>query len=428
MVRNPNFIQRMRSARNGYLVTVALLAAVLIFVTPAVAAGFKAYVGNFKDNTISVIDLESKRVTATIPIPPGPHGIIITPDNRWVYVASDGTSTVSVIDTATDKLVENIEVGKNPHGVAVTRDGKYVLVGIYDTDSVAFIDTATRKVIGSVAVGKPHNIAIHPNGRVAYVGSQVPGKLSLAVIDLASRKLTENVALEKTPRGLEFDPNGRRLYITQAGIDSVVVVDPANNKAVAEIPVGVSPHYANFTPEGKHGLTAVQGPSLLAVFNPQTNVVEQSIKVGSRPHWVAGGPEGKTALTTNEDSNDVSIIDLENGTVTNIPVGNAPRKIAVQTAVARQQSSTRRVTINGFAFMPTLLELNFGETVTWVNDDGAPHSIAVTNRATSDTVMPGSSYSANFDLPGDYDYLCSIHPYMTGKVTVSERRPASVVR
>ncbi len=301
---------------------------------------------------------------------------------------------VSVIDTATDKLVENIEVGKNPHGVAVTPDGKYVLVGVYDTDSVAFIDTATRKVIGAVPVGKPHNIAIHPNGRVAYAGSQVPGKFSLAVIDLASRKLTENVALEKTPRGLEFGPNGRRLYITQAGVDSVVVLDPANNKAVAEIPVGVSPHYANFTPEGKRGLTAVQGPSLLVVFNPQTNVVEKSIKVGSRPHWVVSGPEGKTALTSNEDSNDVSIVDLESGAVTNIPVGNAPRKIVAQTAAARQRSSSRRVTITGFAFMPALLELSPGETVTWVNDDGAPHSVAVKNGPASDTLMPGSSYGA----------------------------------
>jgi YVTN family beta-propeller protein len=427
MVRKPN-VEPMRSAPNGCSIMVALLATVLLFAKPAVAAGSKAYVGNFKDSTISVIDLELNRVAATIPVPRGPHGMVITPDNHWLYVASDGTSTVSVIDTSTDKLVENIEVGKNPHGVAVTVDGKYVLVGVYDTDSVEFIDTATRKVIGSVPVGKPHNIAIHPDGQVAYVGSQVPGKFSLAVIDLATRKLTQNMALEKTPRGLEFDPNGRRLYITQAGIDSVLVVDPANNKTIGEISVGVSPHYASFTPGGKRGLTAVQGPSLLAVFNPQTNMVEKSIKVGSRPHWVAGGPDGKTALTTNEDSNDVSIIDLESGTVTTIPVGNAPRKIVVQTAAAKQQSSTRRVTINGFAFIPPLHGLSSGETVAWVNDDGAPHSIAVNNRPISDTVMPGSSYNDKFERPGDYDYLCSIHPYMTGKIIVTERRAASVVQ
>ena len=204
-------VQQLRFTRNGYSFTLAFLAAVLIFVTAADAAGTKAYVGNFKDNTISVIDLDSKGVAATISIPPGPHGMVITPDNRWLYVASDGASTVSVIDTATDKLVENIEVGKNPHGVAVTRDGKFVLVGVYDTDSVSIIDTATRKVIGSVSVGKPHNIAVHPNGRVAYVGSQTPGKFSLAVVDLTARRLSDTIALEKTPRGLEFDPNGNRL-------------------------------------------------------------------------------------------------------------------------------------------------------------------------------------------------------------------------
>ena len=124
----------------------------------------KAYVGNFKDNTLSVIDTTAKRVLSTIPMPPGPHGLVITPNGRWVYVSSDGASTVSVIDTATDKVVENIEVGKNPHGLAVTPDGSLVLVAVYDTNSVAFVDSATRRVVGSVAIGRPHNIAMHPNG------------------------------------------------------------------------------------------------------------------------------------------------------------------------------------------------------------------------------------------------------------------------
>jgi YVTN family beta-propeller protein len=386
-----------------------------------IAAGPKAYVGNFKDNTVSVIDLEQKRVTATISVPAGPHGIAITPDNRWVYVASDGASTVGVIDTATDKLVENVEVGKNPHGVAVTPDGKLVLVGVYDTDSVALIDTASRKVIGSIAVGKPHNIAVHPNGRIAYVGSQTPGKFALAIIDLNDRKLKGTVPLEKTPRGLEFGPQGKYLYITQAGVESVIVVDPASNKIISQIEVGVSPHYANFTSDGKRGLTVVQGPSLLAIFNPQTNNLEKSIKVGSRPHWVAGDPAGKIALTTNEDSNDVSIVELESGAVTTIPVGNAPRKIAVQTATAPRSSSNHRITISGFAFAPAQLRIDTGETVTWLNVDGAPHSVALKSHAVSDTLMPGGSYSANFAQSGDFTYFCSIHPYMSGIIQVTGR-------
>jgi YVTN family beta-propeller protein len=132
---------------------------------------------------------------------------------------------------------------------------------------------------------------------------------------------------------------------------------------------------------------AVQGPSLLAVFNAETNHIEKTIKVGSRPHWVATGPGGKTALTTNEDSNDVSIVDLESGAITNIPVGNGPRKIAVQTAAAQQRSSSRRVIISGFAFTPESLQVGSGESVTWINDDGAPHSVALKSGKASDTLM-----------------------------------------
>jgi YVTN family beta-propeller protein len=67
--------QQMRAIHAGYLaiVTLAVLAIVLVFVKTAIAGGPKAYVGNFKDNTVSVIDLESNRVAATIPVPPGPH-------------------------------------------------------------------------------------------------------------------------------------------------------------------------------------------------------------------------------------------------------------------------------------------------------------------------------------------------------------------
>jgi YVTN family beta-propeller protein len=414
-------LKQMERVRNGCLITILFLAAIALISSPGLAAGPKAYVGNFKDNTVSVVDLDQKRVTATIPVPPGPHGIAVTPDNRWVYVASDGASTVSVIDTATDKLIQNIEVGKNPHGLGMTPDGKFVLVGVYDTDSVAIIDTASRKVSGSVAVGKPHNIAVHPNGRTAYVGSQVPGKFALAIIDLPAGKLKESVPLEKTPRGLEFGPKGTHLYITQAGVDSVLAVDPATNKIVAQIQVGVSPHYANFTADGKRGLTAVQGPSLLAIFDPQTNRHEKSIQVGSRPHWVAGGPGGKTALTTNEDSNDVSIVDLESGAITTIRVGNAPRKIAVQSGPSPQSSSGNRITINDFSFAPPVLEIAPGDAVTWVNADGAPHSIAISDRQSSDTLMPGSSYQTSFARPGEFGYVCSIHPYMTGTIRVAPK-------
>jgi YVTN family beta-propeller protein len=55
-------------------------------------------------------------------------------------------------------------------------------------------------------------------------------------------------------------------------------------------------------------------------------------------------------LTANEDSNDVSIVDLESDAATKIPLGGAPRKIAVQSSQAEQSSSNRQISISDSHF------------------------------------------------------------------------------
>ena len=81
----------------------------LVWLTEAVAAP-KAYVGLFKDNAVAVFDTASNQVTRTIPIATGPHGLVATPDGRWVYASSDGDAVVSVIDTATDEVSKTIDM------------------------------------------------------------------------------------------------------------------------------------------------------------------------------------------------------------------------------------------------------------------------------------------------------------------------------
>ena len=92
----------------------------------------KAYIGLFKDNAVAVFDTATRTVLRTIPVPAGPHGIVITPDGRTVFVSSDGDSVVSVIDTATDAVTSQIQVGSMPHGLAITRMGVFVLAAMLD--------------------------------------------------------------------------------------------------------------------------------------------------------------------------------------------------------------------------------------------------------------------------------------------------------
>jgi plastocyanin len=78
-----------------------------------------------------------------------------------------------------------------------------------------------------------------------------------------------------------------------------------------------------------------------------------------------------------------------------------------------------KVSIANFAFTPGAITIAPGESVTWTNDDGAPHGLEFHDGgAGTDLLLPGASFSRRFDRPGVYDYNCSVHPYMTGRVIV----------
>jgi len=414
---------------------------------PAMPDAPKAYIGLFKDNAIAVLDTGTNRVLNTIPIPTGPHGLVIAPDGQTVYASSDGASTVSVIDTDTDAVFASIEVGQAPHGLAITPNGQQILAAIFGTSQVAFIDTATNTVVGTVPVPQPHNIAISPDGRFAYVAAQQMGAMSLTVLDIAAKAMIGKVPLDKTPRALNFSPDGTRLYFTLAGVDAVQVLDPATNKVMTQIAVGASPHHPLVTSTGEYGLIVVQGPGQLAIFDPAKDGVVGTVAVGKMPHWVASSTDGDTAWVTNENSNDITVVDVENQTViATIPVGNAPRKIVVQSGATAAQmtmmppgdamvamptasapangptagpADSNSVTIAGFAFSPAMLVATPGQPVTWTNKDSVAHTVTGNDgKWDSGSLAPGASFTHTFDSPGTAMYHCAIHPFMTGTVAV----------
>ena len=59
----------------------------------AAGAGPKAYVGNFKDSTVSVVDTGAAAVIKTVAVAAGPHGMAVSPDGRLVFVAGEGSTT-----------------------------------------------------------------------------------------------------------------------------------------------------------------------------------------------------------------------------------------------------------------------------------------------------------------------------------------------
>jgi plastocyanin len=79
----------------------------------------------------------------------------------------------------------------------------------------------------------------------------------------------------------------------------------------------------------------------------------------------------------------------------------------------------RDVRIDNFAFTPATVRVSAGATINWVNRDDVPHRlVAVDHTFTSPVLDTDGSYSCTFNSQGTHEYFCSLHPKMTGTITV----------
>ena len=77
------------------------------------------------------------------------------------------------------------------------------------------------------------------------------------------------------------------------------------------------------------------------------------------------------------------------------------------------------VTIDNFTFSPMTIEVQRGATIKWINKDDIPHVVASTAGVfKSRAIDTDGSFVFTFTEPGTYEYYCSVHPKMTGKVVV----------
>lgn len=236
------------------------------------------YVANHDSSAISVIDTATDTVTATVATAGAPFAMVVDPADTRLYVAQD--DAVLVIDTATNAAVTTIPVGTDPIAVLAGPDGAHVYAVNNAGHSVSVIDTATATVGSTIALpGSPDGAALDPAGTHLYAVDNESGLwvLDLAaggtltatvpivdgsnvavnaagtkayvtafpatvqVIDLATRTVTDSVAVGGYPANLSIHAAGGFVYTTNAASGDVSVIDAATDTVVATVPVGSVP-------------------------------------------------------------------------------------------------------------------------------------------------------------------------------------------
>ena len=117
--------------------------------------------------------------------------------------------------------------------------------------------------------------------------------------------------------------------------------------------------------------------------------------------------------------------------------GNATTMSANMTGNTTSASGGNSVTIspgssvpsNGKFFVPDILTVSKGTTVTWTNGDSTLHTVTSGSPESGNSgtgtefdssyLAAGKTFQHQFSIPGTFDYYCTLHPYMKGKVVVT---------
>ena len=180
-------------------------------------------------------------------------------------------------------------------------------------------------------------LVLAPDGKKLLAVHGGFNEQGVTVIDIATRKTTQFLPLNKSWNGLAFSKDGKQFFVSGGNSGKIHVFKYAGGKATFDrsvsIPLKSSDNFlAGLAVQPDTGLVYVcnEGNNEILVLNPATLAVEAHVPAGEYPHSCIIGADHKTLYVSNWGSRNVSVIDTETELrLKNIPVGLRPNDLAL---------------------------------------------------------------------------------------------------
>jgi len=241
----------------------------------------------WREQGIQVVDRASGRVLQTIPLPAVFLGITFSPDGKSLYVSGGNEDVIYRFEwrdgraTLADSIALAVkEKGKRgtryPAGIAISRDGRTLYVAENLGDSLAVVDLAARRVVQRLATGRyPYGVLTGSDGTVYVSGWN--GWTVSAFPALANDALGDGreIKVGRHPSALLLNADGTRLFAASGSTDKVSVIDTRNQGVVATLSdaspaatgEGSTPNALALSPDGTRLFVAEADNNAVAVFN-----------------------------------------------------------------------------------------------------------------------------------------------------------------
>ncbi len=196
------------------------------------------YVTTELDQTVSVIDPAAMKVVGTVPTgQPESHMLAITRDGKRGYTSNVGPGTVSVLDLEGRKLLKVIEVSKYSQRIALSPDDKYAFTSDQRNPRLAVINTGTNEVERWVTLpASGYGTAATSDGKWLVVAMPTANKV--AVVDLKSFTVARTIDVPQAPQEVLIRPDNEIAYVSCDVMAKVVAIRTADWTIAATIDAG----------------------------------------------------------------------------------------------------------------------------------------------------------------------------------------------
>lgn len=218
----------------------------------------RLYVVTKENNSLYVIDTQSKKVLSRHSLGGEGYTCILSPDHQYLYASCWGCDKIVVFSTILQKISGIIPAGDNPNDLCITKNGQYLFVANANDNSVSVVDTKQNKVIETL------NTALYP--------------------DSPSGSTTNSVALSE---------DNKTLFIANADNNCLVVFDvtiPGKSKSIGFIPTAWYPTCVRVV---KNKILVTNGKGLNSLANPYG---PNPARRGNEVVYQAGGKEQKIVV------------------------------------------------------------------------------------------------------------------------------------
>ncbi len=206
---------------------------------------------------VLVVNVRTGKIDKAIPTTQKlSHMLVLSPDEKRVYVSNIRSGTISVLDIDDSRLVANLPVGEGVEGLDLSPDGKQLWLANRRADELLIVDTAALEIIDKVPCpGSPIRVRFTPDGTRVMVSNSQSGDLAVFSVE-ERRELTripmaltpderkgpfQNLELSPVPIGIVADPRGRRAYVACSNADLVTAIDTENWTIAGRYPTGREP-------------------------------------------------------------------------------------------------------------------------------------------------------------------------------------------